>query len=62
MTYMEVKDIINNGLIVYLFYEKLHCSIEYKNSYYDTDKYFFLKISNFEKKLNIYLNTFIKSF
>ncbi|AUB31891.1 hypothetical protein [Spiroplasma floricola] len=62
MTYMEVKEIINNGLIVYLFYEKIHCSIEYKNNYYDTDQYFLLKISNFEKKLNTHLNTFLKFF
>ncbi|WP_339033774.1 hypothetical protein [Spiroplasma endosymbiont of Cantharis rufa] len=62
MIYMEIKDIINDGLIKYLFYEKIHCSIEYNQKFYDTDDYFKLKFLEFMENIDNHFEIFIKSF
>ncbi|WP_338984652.1 hypothetical protein [Spiroplasma endosymbiont of Diplazon laetatorius] len=61
MIYMEIKEIINEGLILYLFYEKIHCSVEYKGLLFDTDDYFKLKLMNFKESIEKHLNSFSKS-
>ncbi|AUM62859.1 hypothetical protein [Spiroplasma monobiae] len=61
MIYMEIKDIINDGLIMYLFYEKIHCSIEFEGQLLDTDDFFKLKLMIFNKNLDKHLDQFLKS-
>ncbi|QHX36872.1 hypothetical protein [Spiroplasma sp. BIUS-1] len=61
MFYLEIKEIINNSLITYLFYEKIHCSVEYKNNIYDTEDFFKLKLMLFKENLLKHSQVFIKS-
>ncbi|WP_342275197.1 hypothetical protein [Spiroplasma endosymbiont of Cantharis lateralis] len=62
MIYMEIKNIINEGLIKYLFYEKIHCSIEYNQKVYDTDDYFKLKFLEFMENTDNHFEIFTISF
>ncbi|ALD66692.1 hypothetical protein [Spiroplasma cantharicola] len=62
MIYMEIKEIINEGLIKYLFFEKIHFTVEYNQVIYDTDDYFKLKLMEFKENVNNHFEIFIKSF
>ncbi|AGR42345.1 hypothetical protein [Spiroplasma diminutum] len=61
MIYIETKKIINNGLIVYLFYEKIHMSIEYNGNLYDTEDFFNLKLAKYKEELEKHLFVFLRS-